>query len=442
MQKLPPYVGAILLLAALTAAARADLTGIDGKPLRIADSAQQELELARDALRQGDFAESRRLTERAVSKTGDLPHPDVLVAFWLVEAGQFGSAQQLLEQLSRTQASRPDIHYAFAEFARAQGRPFDAWTHLMVAETASPPPTWTPKYSEEFLNSIVSKQAMVAELREDWPTVKRLAKRLQAAGVSGGQLELWLGRATFHTGDATQAEVHFRQAARLAPQEVCPELLMASLYDGQAKPRETETWFKNGIAESQEHKANIRLEFALWLLRQQRPEEAQKLVRPVDPGSPLAAQHALVAAIGDYMLGKYAEAAAEFARLAEKDAVNIVLANLWALALVELSDEAQQAKALEIAIANLEKSPASPNFAASVAWIKHRLGQQEAAEQLAAAIAQRGGQLSRDSAFFLGHVIEKSQPEGTEKLWELARTTQGEFLNQRRLEKLKKKPQP
>jgi hypothetical protein len=441
MHKLTPYLGVLLVFAALTAAARADLTGIDGKPLRIAESAQEKLELARDALRQGDFAESRRLTERVVSQTGDLPHPDVLIAFWLVEAGQFGSAQQLLEQLSRTQTSRPDIHYAFAEFARAQGRPFDAWTHLMVAETASPPPTWTPKYSEEFLNSIVSKQALVAELREDWPTLKRLANRLQAAGVSGGQLELWLGRATFQMGDAAQAEVHFRQAARIAPAEVCPELLMANLYDGQGKPRETEVWFKKGIEESREHKEKIRLEFALWLLRQQRPEAAQKLVRPIEPGSPLADQHALVAAIGDYMLGKYDKAAAEMSRLAEQDPNNIVLANLWALALVELSDETQQAKALEIALANLEKSPASPNFAASVAWIKHRLGQQEAAEQIAAAIAQRGGQLSRDSAFFLGHVIEKSQAEGTEKLWELARTSQGEFLNQRRLEALKKKPQ-
>ncbi len=441
MNKLIAFLGASVILANMTVSAYADLLGIDGKPLLIEKTAQEQLEVARDVLRQGDFRESRRLAEQVISKTGDLPHPDVLVAFWLVEAGEFQSAQQLLEQLSKTQASRPDVHYAFAEFARAQGRAFDAWTHLIVAETTPPPTTWSQKYSQEFLNSILSKQAIVAEMREDWPAVQRIATRLQAAGVSGGQLELWLGRAAFHSGDAAQAETHFREVARLAPDEVSPELLMANLYEAQRKPRETEAWFKKGVNESQQHKKKIRLEHAMWLLRQQRPAEAQKLIRPSQLDAPLEDSHALVAAIADYMLGNYREAETELERLVEKDPDNIVLANLWALALIEIDEEAQKNKALEIANANLEKNPASPNFASSVAWIQFRLGRQEPAEQIAAAIVQRGGQLSRDSAFFLGHVIKKNQADGSEKLWELAQQTEGEFLNHLRLETLKKKPE-
>jgi len=439
MNKLTNCLGAVITLAVITASANADLTGIDGQPLLIAKSAQEQLEVARDALRQGDFPESRRLAERVVSKIGDLPHADVLMAFWLVEAGELQAAQQLLEQLSKSEASRPDVHYAFAEFARAQGRAFDALTHLLVAETTAPPANWSKKYSEEFLNSILSKQALVAEFREDWPTVKRIATRLQAAGVSGGQLELWFGRAAFHAGDATQAEVHFREVARLAPDEVSPELLMANLYDAQRKPREAEAWFKKGVNESRQHKDRIRLEHAMWLLQQQRPADAQKVVGPIQPDGPLADQSSLVAAIADYMLGRYLEAEAEFARIAEKDPDNVVIANLWALALVEINDETQKNKALEIATANLQKNPTSANFAASVAWIQFRLRQQESAEQIAAAIVQRGGQLSRDSAYFLGHVIAKQQADGSQKLWELARKTEGEFLNQRRLEALKKK---
>jgi predicted Zn-dependent protease len=383
------------------------------------------------------------MTAAVVAELVDLPHADVLVSLWLNEAGEIQASLQLLEELSKSGPDRPDLHFGFAEVARTTGRTFDAWTHLNAAESAPRAATWSSEYVEEFSRSVSLSKALVSELRNDWQNAKAQYEKLKAAGVTEPAVELGLGRASFKLGAFEKAEAHFRELARLAPKAYIAESLMAGLYAEQKKSAEAEAWLKKGVLENQEHSDQIRLEYAMWLLREQRAPEAVKLAqKALESNTEFADEFALVRAIAFYMYEKYGDAELVLARLAQKEIGNVLLSNLLALTLVESEDEGKRARALQIAIANAGATRASLDILSSLAYIQYRLGDRKAAEQTTAAILSRGGQLNRDSTYFLAQFLfTLGKTAEAESLLQASRESSGDFFNARRLERETKSKQ-
>ena len=105
-----------------------------------------------------------------------------------------------------------------------------------------------------------------------------------------------------------------------------------------------------------------------------------------------------------------------------------------ALTLGESTDEGKRARALQIAIQNVKSAPDSADTASSLAWIQFRLGDMQGAEETTSAIVRRGGQLSRDSAYFLAQILLKlNRNQEAQTLQDVTRKTKGEFFNARRL---------
>lgn len=428
----------LTLILAYSQAVPSAMAGVvlSGAPVDLSSSFAARLEPAREQLRKGNLAECRKLAAQVVSEVKDLPHPDVLVSFWLSEMGNVAACHQLLEQLSKSAGDRSDVHFAFAELARKLGRNFDAWTHLNAAQAAAPPDTWSPKFAEEFAASILLSKAGVAELREDWTAAARLYQGLKASGVSGPTIEIGLGRAAFLTGEFDQAEKHFREAAQLAPDRFAPELLMASLYASRKKSEEADSWYKRGEQENAAHAERIRLEHAMWLLREQRVPEAMQLAKAAEAEkeAPLADEFAVVRGLAYYMYERYDDSVAELSPLARKNPANWRVTNQLALALVESEDEGKRGRAMQLAQANAKSMSDSADVLASLAWIEYRLGDISAAQRTTAYILGRGGQMSRDSAYFLSEILKQlDQTAEAEQLLTLARNTAGDFLNARRL---------
>ena len=248
-------------------------------------------------------------------------------------------------------------------------------------------------------------------------------------------IEVGLGRAAFFTNDIQAAELHFRKAATLAPDEVAPELLMASLFASKQKSDEADVWFSQGIAENVLHSDSIRLAYAMWMLNEQRAPEAFKFSQAaIKEDTKFKDEYSLVQALVYYMYGKYPEAEGLLSSLAQKNPGNLRIGNQLALALAESSDEGKRARALQVAFQNVKSAPDSVDTASSLAWIQFRLGDLKAAEETTAAIIRRGGQLSRDSAYFLAQILSKLNRESEAgKLLDVTRKTKGEFLNAKRL---------
>jgi tetratricopeptide (TPR) repeat protein len=258
--------------------------------------------------------------------------------------------------------------------------------------------------------------------------------RLKDAGVAGTAIELGLGNAAFRAGELNAAESHFRAAAEMDPAQVIPELLMAKLLAAEQKQAEAEAWFLNGQSNNSLHSEQLKLEYALWLLGQQRAPEAMKLARAAAADSKFADSFALVRGLALYMYQRYEDAELELSKLSQKNPNDVRISNQLALALVESADEGKRARALQIAIANMKALPASADVASTLAWVQFKLGDPSAAQQTTAAVLARGGKLSRDSAYFLAQVLVHSQQhEQAQLLLETTRNSHGEFFNARRL---------
>jgi tetratricopeptide (TPR) repeat protein len=434
MCKFLVFISSLLMLLATTLSTHAGLTSVDGSAITYSKSSQEKLEPARQEMLNGNLERCRELVSLVVKEVGDLPAADVIVALWLQEFGEMQLSFQLLEQLSQREPNRGDLHFAYAELARRSGRTFDAWTHLAAAEAAEPQGSWSDGYAQEFKHTVLLSKAHVAELRSDWKTATALLNRLKDAGVAGTAIELGLGNAAFRAGELNAAESHFRAAAEMDPAQVIPELLMAKLLAAEQKQAEAEAWFLNGQANNSLHSEQLKLEYALWLLGQQRAPEAMKLARAAAADSKFADSFALVRGLALYMYQRYEDAELELSKLSQKNPNDVRISNQLALALVESADEGKRARALQIAIANMKALPASADVASTLAWVQFKLGDPSAAQQTTAAVLARGGKLSRDSAYFLAQVLVHSQQhEQAQLLLETTRNSHGEFFNARRL---------
>ena len=425
----------LVAISMLYRVALGDLIAIDGSRLEVSKESQVRLKPAQEKLQQGNLDECRKLASDVVSELKDLPHADVLVALWLLEKRELQAAQQLMEMLSRTDPDRPDVHYAFAEIARVSGRSFDAWVHLTAGETSAKPNTWSPKYAEDFSKSLLYSKSLIAEQREDWAASSLLLTRLRSVGTNTANIELGLGRAAFHTEHPDQAELHFREAAKLAPDAVAPELLLASLYAAKQKPEEADAWFIKGMAENQTHSDSIRLAYSMWLLNEQRAPEAFRLAQAaLKEETKFKEEYSLVQSLVYYMYGKFTEAEGLLSSLAQKNTSSLRISNQLALTLAESTDEGKRARALQIAYQNVKAATDSADIACSLAWIQFRLGDMKAAEETTTAIVRRGGQLSRDSAYFLSQILLKlNRKQEADALLEVTSKSKGEFFNARRL---------
>lgn len=190
-----------------------------------------------------------------------------------------------------------------------------------------------------------------------------------------------------------------------------------------------------GETENKQHFDSIRLAHAMWMLNEQRAPEAFRIAQAaLKEETKFKDEYSLVQALVYYMYGKFSEAEGLLTVLAQKGTGNSRISNQLALALTESTDEGKRARALQIAVQNAKSAPDSADIASSLAWIQFRLGDMKGAEETTTAIVHRGGQLSRDSAYFLAQILLKlNRNKEAQALLDVTRKSKGEFYNVRQL---------
>ncbi|MFN3189002.1 MAG: tetratricopeptide repeat protein [Aureliella sp.] len=419
---------------------RADLLGIDGQPIPHSEPMLKQLESARESLANSNLEECRTRLHDLAKNHPDCPHPEIILSNWLLEGGYRDQARQVMEQLSVEDPMRMDVHLWFAKLAVSEGRLFDASSHLQLIQHQHPPETWSAAYRRAFLANVQKSRAQVAAMRGEWKSATKVLTKLIEGGFDDADVRLSLGQALFAQNDVAGAEEHLRKAADLAPNRVVTELILAELHDGIGNDEEAEQWFRKSIERSEDRAlldVNIQRAagaYAAWLLRKNRPDDTLRTVQ-VFSASEGPASHRMLRAFALQMNGDYESSASILAELSQNDPGNILVANRLALALVESEDEGKRGRALQIAKANIKLAPQSINVACSLAWIQFRLGDLNAASHTASAVLKAGGQLDRDSAYFLAEILNAlGRVQAASELRNLAASGHNEFYYQARLD--------
>lgn len=418
----------MLLLSASTA--NADIVGLDGKPLQASIATQ--LKSALELLQAGRLKECQQAVRAAALTTNDIAHHDIIIAQWLFGLQNQLAGLELLEKLSRVEPKRQDLCMAFAEYARQQGRTFDALQLLSAAEQAEPDAKWSKSYRDSILTAIRTSKAMVAEMRQDWELASSLYEALYATHPNEVKYLVGLGRTAFYRHQADQALQFFMKAEALSKGALCARLQLARLYNSKGQAKSAEDNYRQAIG-SRDSKLSqaARIEYAYWLLDQNRSvREIQKLVADMAQSIGDSSEVRLLAAMIKYAQAKYDEAEVTVARLSQANAQDLVASTILSWALIESRDEGKRARALQIAESNAKAQPNSSETLATLAWVHFRLGDKPTALGLAQKLVQRGGTFSRDATFFLAQILKAADfTTESQRLTEAYSQATGRFLN-------------
>jgi tetratricopeptide (TPR) repeat protein len=384
---------------------------------------------ARAAFDAGNLQKAKDLLKAAATKSPYLPHGDIQLALWFFNANLQAKGTATMERLAMEEADQVDVRYLFAEVALGQGRYFDAWTHASAGLDAKPRQRWAKEYASHLNMLLTRVKAKTANARGDWQASMDLFGELRRLGYADSGADLAQGRAAFMLGDIDKALDFFRNAASRPDTNIIPELAIASMYDGQGDDEKTEEWFRRCETLEAQSAEGARLEYVRWLLKRNRSADARRQASRLRPSDERRRDFEYMIGATYKMEGDFRSAEKIFTRLHREYPDSFQVTNQLALTLVESDDEGKRGRALQLASKNVKAAPKSAESLSTFAWIKHRLGESEEAEKVFNLIL-RGGQASRDTAFYVAKVKMALKKEKEARLLKLAaKQSEGVFFN-------------
>jgi predicted Zn-dependent protease len=387
---------------------------------------QSALDEAKGRLAQGDLAGCKERIAKITETYKDLPLAELLIAGWLFELNQPVPANQLMQQIGFEYSARQDTRLQLARLALTQGRLYEASLHTKMASEAVPQPEWSDAYKGHMKELLQEVSATIEERRGRWDEARtRYQELLQSNPKSLPALQ-GLARAAFYLKDYNEAEGKFRALEQLQPGMAPPtELAMAALFEASQMNTEAEEWLRKGS--EREGGDLVRREYARFLLRQNRGEEAKVVLTKSKPSEALKSDFVFHVAQSEQMLGNFAASRPLLEKLWEQNPGNLPIANHYVWALLESEDGADKQKGLQLAEQNAQKFAYSIEAIATLGWAYAKSGDaQKGEESFNRPTANRN--LSRDAAYFLFRIKQSlgktSEAENVRKGLE---TSKGEF---------------
>lgn len=428
------FVSAVLVVLASIDSVRADIiSGLKQSDVQLVSEfqsalLQSALEEARNVLLTGNVVRSREIIMKARETEKDLPLTDLLLASWLLEANQSVPAFQLMEQIATTYPPRRDIHIQYARISIIQGRVFDASVHLQAAKTAANDPDWSSSYNDQLDIAMLEIQATIADRRGNWKESERLFtevknKRPKSVAAING-----LVRAAFFSEDVATAEKLLRELETIqGPQGTLTELALASLFEASRNPTSVEEWFKKGL--DRENNEPIRREYAKWLVRNNRAEEAKEMATNTKPSESQTSEFVFIIALSEQMLGNFTASEPILDRLNKVKPDTFPVMNHLVWAMLASQDVETRKAGLQLANRTASKFPLSMEAVATLGWALHKNGESQMGEEVFDR-PTASKSLSRDAAYFLAQIKEAvGKKEEAERILAGVQQAEGEFFH-------------
>jgi tetratricopeptide (TPR) repeat protein len=415
-------ISAFLVLGSLCLTSRTAAEPISGGPAATPAETtpaqpQQSPELAEaeTQFKKGDFAGALKALQAGGKKDPDLPPPQLLMAQMFSQAKMGAEMRSALEQAVIDAPTDPEAYMLMADVALNERRVTEAQMLYQKANELIGEFNKSAKRKEFLQPRILHGLAQVAISRKDWPLAqKHLEAWLKIAPKNTTALQLLAG-CLFEQKNVPGALEKLKEAAKLDPEILTPEAMIAQYYEQAGDGENAKKWMVTALTQAPKD-LKTRLAAGQWALHTGRFEDAQTQAAAalqLDPTSLGAKILRGVVAIfqKDYTT---AERYFELARL--QSPRNFAAGNDLALALIEQDDKTKQLRALEYAESNVKLYQRNAEAASTYGWVLYRLGRFDEAEKwLQAAVSS--GQVSPDTAYYYARLLKERGRDAPAKQW-------------------------
>lgn len=384
--------GAVLLGLAYSAsqAPAEPIAADDAKKTEAADAAKapenKDIEQAIELFKKRDFDGTLKMLKEAAAKDPDLVPPQIIMAQLFSQANISAAVRQALEKAVVESPDDPEAYLWLADVALRDRRITEADLLFRKAADLAAKFDKSAKRKEGFPARLHNGLASVAESRDDWAGAQKEFEAWLAVDAKNANAVQRLAHSLFRQKNIDGAMEKLRDAAKLDPNQLTPEAILAQFCIQSGQRDEAKKWMAEALKASPKD-ARTHLFAAQFALDNQDFDAAKAeadATLKIDPKSLEAKVYLGLVALfqKDY---KTAEMYFESAHLQAPG--NFAASNYLALSLVEQKDEAKKRKALEYAEANARQFPKMADAISTYGWVLYKLGRLDEAEQVLRAAA-------------------------------------------------------
>lgn len=391
------------------------------------DSAQKKA--IEDAVTAFQLRDANRLIEIFTAQEAadpDFPPSDVLLAALSYATQDPKSGRVLLERAGLNNPDDPAVFAAFTRLAINENRTFDALALLekMAREISDAKLSDKSKNFYDLLyldgmTDVAMRQQRYSDARSYLTKQReRIPKNPKVLMVSA-ELE-------FREGNLDKSMEFLETLRSVFSQTRAPETIMASWFQRTGKIDEARKWM-NEAAVKYAGSPQVQLEVASWSVNDEDFPAASASIKKAEANGETPLSKSLKAKIA-FAAESYGVAEAHYQELYQSNPDNFDAANMYALSLIESSDQEKRKLALQIANRNFRSLPDNVVAQAALGYIQLRLGDLEQAKS-ALGRALQSKTASPEIRFFGAAALrEMNQSENAQTVLKQALAHQGLFL--------------
>lgn len=365
----------------------------------------KSIEAAIESFKAGNIDQLKVNLAAAKTANSNLPAAEVMIARMRMANGQWSEALSVLEGYAATATGDAELHKCFAEIAMISGRWTDAWLQLEKAYALIDKMGFSDARKKDFIAELVKLRGEVAEQRKDYPAATKLFESLSKLQPNSGDPIWALGRIKISSGEIEQGAALLKKAKELSPILPQPELAVAIELSSKGKREEADKWFAAGLIDSANPKEANWIQYANYLIEQNRSKEALELINKVPDAYQSQRDFKLIRGIIYRYMDKSADAEKVLSELHRANVNDLDSSDHLALVLVESDDEGKRARAQQISESNLRQAPNIERVVATAAWVKFKTGSADVADKLLSQVV-RSGRLSTQTAYYTAEILK------------------------------------
>ena len=401
----------------------------------------KQLENVANLFAQGKAKDCKTALDAIVQADKTFPPTNLIFAslFFAVNNGNAG--RQFLEKAATENPEYPATYAGFARIAINQNRVTDSDALMVMMKSKIDAGQWNEEQAKQFRVEYLDIKTDIAMRRNQLDQAGKFLEELAKIIPKDNRVPVRQARVCFQEKKLDEA-IAFLNKARQGKEEevIVPALMIANWYRQSNDYENLAKWIEKAAAEHEDDK-NVQVEYARWLVEQQKLNKANIWITRAEKNSANEIATTFMKGQIAFIKKNFDVAEMHFHRIHTAQPGNLDATNLLALSLVESNNPTKQRKALELAKISVGVAPKNAAAVSVLGWVLYKLGDiPKAAQQLNPISQQR--RLSPESAYFVAQFLaDQGRPKNALLFLDAISENPGIFLYRRQADELKQKLQ-